>query len=72
LFKQIGSIFMPNYLDLLRHTGVMTAEDLAQTYLSEDIRATRFWEGGLHIVANHVGDLESQVATSSFGQVSVG
>lgn len=42
--KDLGSQFYPTYLNILRDTGRMTAEDLIMKHLGEDIRKPQFWQ----------------------------
>ncbi len=54
LRTEMGSGFMPKYRELLRDTGRMTAEDLVQKHLGEDITKSGFWQKSLNIVAQKV------------------
>lgn len=40
---ELGSDFMKTYINILRDTGRMTAEDLIMKHLGEDIRRPEFW-----------------------------
>jgi oligoendopeptidase F len=42
--KDLGDKFMPTYVNILRDTGRMTAEDLVKKHLGEDIRQPAFWQ----------------------------
>ena len=39
--------FEDRYVDLLRHTGSMNVEDLAQTYLNVDLTQSDFWQAAI-------------------------
>jgi oligoendopeptidase F len=56
-----GSGFNDLYTDLLRDTGTMTAEDVVQRHLQQDIRQPEFWQASLAIVDRAVSRLESLV-----------
>lgn len=47
--KQEGPGFMKSYVNILRDTGRMTAEELIQNHLGEDIRKTDFWKRALDV-----------------------
>lgn len=71
---ELGPDFMPMYTALLRDTGRMTAEDLAQKHLGEDISKPEFWKKSLSILERQVAHLESLLskqyvkATKPIGQ----
>ena len=46
---EMGSSFEDMYLELLRHTGTMTVEDLAQTYLQTDLTKPEFWQKAIDL-----------------------
>lgn len=54
-----GQKFWPMYIDLLRDTGRMTAEDLAKKHLDEDISQPEFWKKSLAIIDRQVRHFES-------------
>ena len=54
-----GEAFNDLYTTLLRDTGSMTAEDLVQRHLQQDIRQPEFWQASLDIVDRAVGRLEA-------------
>ena len=56
---QYGDAFCDRYTALLRDTGSMTAEDLVQRHLQQDIRQPEFWQASLSIVAQAVSRLEA-------------
>jgi oligoendopeptidase F len=47
--KALGGAFMETYKNILRDTGRMTAEDLVQKHLGEDIRQPAFWQKAVDI-----------------------
>lgn len=53
-----GASFKDLYVKLLRDTGTMTAEDLVQKYLKEDITRSEFWENALKTVGRMVDHYE--------------
>ncbi|PSR19342.1 peptidase family M3 [filamentous cyanobacterium CCP3] len=54
-----GSAFNDLYTNLLRDTGSMTAEEVVQRHLQQDIRQPQFWQASLDIVDRAVSRLES-------------
>ncbi|PSN11176.1 peptidase family M3 [filamentous cyanobacterium CCT1] len=54
-----GSAFNDLYTNLLRDTGSMTAEEVVQSHLQQDIRQPEFWQASLDIVDRAVSRLES-------------
>lgn len=54
-----GATFNELYTNLLRDTGNMTAEDLVQQHLQQDIRQPEFWQASLDIVDRGVSRLEA-------------
>ncbi|MEM6840325.1 MAG: M3 family oligoendopeptidase [Cyanobacteria bacterium P01_C01_bin.120] len=54
-----GEAFKELYTTLLRDTGSMTAEDLVQRHLQQDIRQPEFWQASLDIVDQAVSRLEA-------------
>lgn len=57
--ESYGAAFNDLYTNLLRDTGRMTAEDLVQTHLKQDIRQPEFWQASLEIVDRGVSRLEA-------------
>jgi oligoendopeptidase F len=57
--ERYGEAFNDLYTNLLRDTGSMTAENLVQTHLKQDIRQPEFWLSSLDIVDRGVSRLES-------------
>jgi oligoendopeptidase F len=47
LAKEKGNGFTEQYDELLRNSGRMTVEQLAQEYLGQDLTKTEFWETAL-------------------------
>jgi oligoendopeptidase F len=50
----LGTQFKKLYLDILKDTGRMTAEDLIQKHLKEDITTSAFWMKPLSLVEKSV------------------
>jgi oligoendopeptidase F len=57
--EHYGSQFNDLYMALLRDTGSMTAEDLVQKHLQQDIRQPEFWQDSLAIVDRAISRLEA-------------
>lgn len=51
-----GSQFSEKYKAILRDTGLMTAEDLIQKHLNEDITKKEFWQKSLDIVIEKIDE----------------
>lgn len=47
--KETGQEFEEQYMELLRDSGRMTAEDLVMKHLGEDITEEAFWEKGMEL-----------------------
>ncbi|MHA7136529.1 M3 family oligoendopeptidase [Rossellomorea arthrocnemi] len=47
--KETGKQFEDHYMDLLRDSGSMSAEDLVMKHLGEDITKEDFWEKGMRL-----------------------
>jgi oligoendopeptidase F len=45
--QSYGDNFHSKYVEILRDTGRMTAEDLVQKHLGEDITQEKFWDAGI-------------------------
>lgn len=60
--QKLGNDFYPFYVDLLRDTGKMTAEDLVQKHLGMDLTQPEFWQESLDIVAGHLAVFTEAVA----------
>lgn len=56
--KELGGDFMKKYIEILRDTGRMTAEDLVQKHLGEDIRRPEFWQKSINVINNKVNAFE--------------
>lgn len=52
--QSLGKDFMKTYIAILQDTGRMTAEDLIQKHLGEDIRQIAFWQKALDVVHRQV------------------
>lgn len=52
--KQQGSSFSQKYIDLLRDTGRMTVEGLAQKHLGVDLTQPDFWQEAVDWVKEDV------------------
>lgn len=50
----LGKDFWPKYKEILRDTGRMTAEDLIQKHLGEDIRRPEFWQKSIDVVKSQI------------------
>lgn len=64
IYKQkdkLKSSFKQMYIDLLRDTGTMTAEDLIKKHLNEDISSSNFWQQSLVIVEKQVQEFKSLI-----------
>lgn len=59
--EKLGEKFHQAYVDLLRDSGRMSAEDLVQKHLGADIRQTQFWQDSINIVEKKVADFEKLV-----------
>ena len=54
-----GTAFNTKYNNLLRDTGIMTAEDLVMKHLKEDITQKDFWKKSLNIVENSINKFKA-------------
>jgi oligoendopeptidase F len=59
--EQLGDKFMKTYVDILRDTGSMNAEELVQKHLGEDITKPAFWQKAIDVVLSKVESFESLV-----------
>ena len=59
--EQLGDKFMETYVNILRDTGNMTAEDLIQKHLGEDITKPAFWQKAIDVVIAKVESFEKLV-----------
>ncbi len=59
--NEMGADFLPMYGELLRDTGHMTCEELAQKHLGEDISKPEFWQKSLKIIEGQVARFEKLV-----------
>lgn len=51
---QEGSVSENDYRELLRNTGRMSVEDLAEQFLAENITGVKFWETALDAIKNDI------------------
>ncbi|MGZ6470863.1 MAG: M3 family oligoendopeptidase [Bdellovibrio sp.] len=56
--EELGADFMKKYIEILRDTGRMTAEDLIQKHLGEDIRQPEFWQKSIKVVNDKINKFE--------------
>lgn len=56
--KELGANFMQKYLDILRDTGRMTAEEVVQKHLGEDIRKPEFWKKSINVINEKIDAFE--------------
>ncbi len=61
--KELGADFWPKYQAILMDTGRMTAEDLVQKHLGEDIRQPQFWQKSLNVVKSKLANLQELTTT---------
>lgn len=57
--KEQGPSFNKTYTEILRDTGRMTAEDLIQKHLGEDIRQPQFWQKSIDLVIEKIERFEN-------------
>lgn len=55
----LGDAFLPKYIEILRDTGRMTAEDLALKHLGEDITKPEFWLKSIGVIKKRVESFEA-------------
>ena len=55
---EFGDSFYPRYVELLRDTGRMTAEDLAKKHLDVDIREADFWQATIQSLEPRIDAFE--------------
>lgn len=58
---ELGSQFIEKYKGILRDTGRMTAEDLIQKHLGEDITQVDFWRKSLDVVVEKIQMFEKLI-----------
>lgn len=56
--RELGSDFMKTYINILRDTGRMTAEDLILKHLGEDIRQPDFWKKSIAVINQKIATFE--------------
>jgi oligoendopeptidase F len=59
--KELGASFMKTYVDVLRDTGRMTAEDLIQKHFGEDIQKPEFWQKSIDVVLKKLNTIEGLI-----------
>jgi len=62
--EEWGASFYPKYCELLRDTGRMSAEALAQKHLGQDLRSPEFWMKSLTIVEKKISRFEDILNSS--------
>ncbi len=62
--ESLGANFAKKYIEILRDTGRMTAEDLIQKHLGEDIRRPEFWQKAIDVVKGKIDQFKDLVETS--------
>lgn len=60
--KERGESFNETYVAILRDTGRMTAEDLIQKHLGEDIRKPQFWQKSIDLAIAKIAAFEKVIA----------
>lgn len=56
--KELGTGFMKKYVEILRDTGRMTAEELVKKHLGEDLGSKAFWQKSMDVVAEKLATFE--------------
>lgn len=56
--KELGQDFMKTYINILRDTGRMSAEDLVMKHLGEDIRQPEFWKKSISEINKKIQSFE--------------
>ncbi|WP_413586634.1 M3 family oligoendopeptidase [Bdellovibrio sp. HCB274] len=59
--EELGAGFMEKYKAILRDTGRMTAEELIQKHLGEDITQPAFWQKSINVVKSKISHFESLI-----------
>ena len=62
---ELGHEFYPKYCDLLRDTGRMTAEDLADQHLGSDIRDETFWDEVINSMGPRIDAYENLLSRTN-------
>jgi len=62
--EQFGSSFEEKYINILRDTGSMTAEELVQKHLGQDISSPQFWLDSIGIVEKSLQQFEQLASTT--------
>jgi oligoendopeptidase F len=61
--KERGPSFNETYVAILRDTGRMTAEELIQKHLGEDIRKPQFWQASIDMAIQKIAAFEKLIST---------
>jgi len=61
--KERGPSFNETYVAILRDTGRMTAEELIQKHLGEDIRKPQFWQKSIDMAIEKIAAFEKLITT---------
>lgn len=61
--QQEGTAFADKYDDLLRDTGRMTVEELAQKHLGTDLTQPEFWQNVMDLVIADIEQFLQMTAT---------
>lgn len=59
--EKFGKDFSSLYLNILRDTGRMTAEELIQKHLGKDISEKEFWQDSMNIVKGQIELFEAEI-----------
>ncbi len=54
--NELGANFSKKYIEILRDTGIMSAEDLIQKHLGEDITKKEFWQKSINVVLAQINE----------------
>jgi oligoendopeptidase F len=57
--EALGAKFMPTYRAILRDTGRLTAEELVQKHLGEDITQPAFWQKAIDVEIGKIDRFEA-------------
>ena len=58
---ELGKDFMKTYVNILRDTGRMTAEDVVQKHLGEDITKPEFWKKSIDVINKKITMFENLI-----------
>jgi oligoendopeptidase F len=59
-----GADFHQAYVDLLRDTGRMTAEEVVQKHLGCSIEDPEFWRGSIRIIEHKMDQFENAISAA--------